>query len=146
MGPIATGYIAAATLFLGSNAMAQGASPHSGLIQGDPAEDPNTPTPLALYGTASVGGASGCGVVYKLELTGKEIVLYNFTCGTAGGNPFTRVIADYAGNLYGTASFDGAYGYGVLYKLDRTGKQTVLHAFTGGADGGSPQDGVLLRR
>jgi hypothetical protein len=47
--------VAAATLFLGSNAMAQGASSHSGLIQGDPAEDPNTPTPL-LYGTTSVGG------------------------------------------------------------------------------------------
>jgi uncharacterized repeat protein (TIGR03803 family) len=37
----------------------------------------------------------------------------------------------------------GAAGYGVVYKLDTTGQETVLHSFTGGADGGYPYAGVI---
>ena len=34
-------------------------------------------------------------------------------------------------------------GAGVVYKLDPSGQETVLHSFTGGADGGSPSAGVI---
>ena len=98
-----------------------------------------------LYGTTNQGGEGtcGCGVVFKLDTTGKETVLYTFTGGTDGGLPYAGVIRDAAGNLYGT-TYDGGTGdQGVVFKLDTNGKETVLHAFTGKADGGFPFAGLL---
>ena len=123
-----------------------GASPSSGLIR-DSAGN--------LYGTTGGGGALadcngyGCGVVFKLDSTGKETVLYNFTGGTDGTYPEFGLIRDSAGNLYGTAfgggglSCNAGYGCGVVFKLDTTGKQTVLYTFTGGTDGGMPSSGLI---
>jgi uncharacterized repeat protein (TIGR03803 family) len=54
-----------------------------------------------LYGTASGGGASGAGVVFKIA-SGNETTLYNFTGGADGGTPLGNLIFDSAGNLYGT--------------------------------------------
>ena len=96
-----------------------------------------------LYGTTSAGGASGVGVVFKLDTTGHETVLYNFTDGADGGLPSSGVVHDAAGNLYGTASVGGT-GFGVVYKLDPGGTQTVLYRFTGSVDGGFPAAGVIL--
>jgi uncharacterized repeat protein (TIGR03803 family) len=83
-------------------------------------------------------------VVYKLDTTGQETVLYSFTGGADGGYPYAGVIRDSAGNLYGTTSnYFGAGGYGVVYKLDTAGNYTVLYTFTGGNDGGNPFAGVI---
>lgn len=78
-------------------------------------------------------------------------VLYTFTGGTDGGQPYAGVIRDHAGNLYGTtfASGDltacGAFaGCGVVYKLDPSGHETVIHTFEGGPDGREPEWGNLL--
>ena len=74
-----------------------------------------------LYGTTQGGGdvsacgGVGCGVVYKLDATGDETVLYTFTGGTDGGMPIAGVIRDAHGNLYGTASEGGATGFGLVY-------------------------------
>jgi uncharacterized repeat protein (TIGR03803 family) len=73
--------------------------------------------------------------VFKLDTTGTETVLHSFTGGADGGNPYAGVIRDPAGNLYGTTYSGGASGQGVVFKLDTTGTETVLHSFTGGADG-----------
>ena len=43
------------------------------------------------------------------------------------------------GNLYGTTEFGGSYDEGVVYKLSKTGKQTVLYNFTGGQTGEFPE-------
>ena len=52
---------------------------------------------------------------------------------------------DSAGNLYGTtAGGGGPAGLGVVFKVTAAGNETVLHTFTGGADGGSPYAGVVL--
>ncbi len=99
-----------------------------------------------LYGATIWGGADangcddgpGCGVVFKIDRDGNETVLYNFTGGIDGGNPLSGVILDNAGQLYGTASFGGAHGAGVVFKLYTTGRERALYSFTGGADGGSP--------
>jgi len=96
-----------------------------------------------LYGTAGTGGAAGAGVIYRLSRTGHQTVLYNFTGGTDGAAPAAGVIRDSSGNLYGTTTQGGAAAYGVVYKLDTTGHETVLHNFTGGPDGGYPQAGVI---
>jgi uncharacterized repeat protein (TIGR03803 family) len=74
--------------------------------------------------------------------------LYSFTGGADGGSPYSGVIRDPAGNLYGTAAFGGTAcgkdGCGVVYKIDTAGNYTVLHTFTGGTDGSEPLAGVIL--
>src|ERR1022692_1437805 len=92
-----------------------------------------------LYGTA-LGGTSDRGVVFKLDTTGHFTVLYTFTGGADGDSPSSGVIRDSAGNFYGTTSRGGASGQGVVYKLDTASHETVLYSFTGGVDGGSPQN------
>ncbi len=57
------------------------------------------------------------GVVFKLDTTGQETVLYSFTGGADGGNPSSGVIRDAAGNLYGTTSNGGKGFTGVVFKL-----------------------------
>jgi uncharacterized repeat protein (TIGR03803 family) len=47
-------------------------------------------------------------------------------------------------NLYGTTYRGGSSGYGIVWKVSRKGKETVLHSFAGGTtDGASPQAGVI---
>jgi uncharacterized repeat protein (TIGR03803 family) len=122
---------------------ADGADPTGGLIV-DPAGN--------LYGTAAYGGAAagtaGFGVVFKVDPRGNETVLYTFTGGADGCVPLGGVVMDSAGNLYGTTEYGGVAagtaGFGVVFKLDTSGKETVLHSFTGGVDGGIPLAGVVL--
>jgi uncharacterized repeat protein (TIGR03803 family) len=103
-----------------------------------------------FYGTTSTGAGSGCydrqgcGSVFMLDRTGKEIVLHKFTGGKDGSLPYADVIRDAAGNLYGTTSEGGAFDKGTVFKLDKTGKETMLYYFTGGKDGAFPY-GRLLR-
>ena len=96
-----------------------------------------------LYGTTHGGGGANYGVVFKLYTTGKEKVLHSFSGFADGANPFAGVIRDSAGNIYGTTDFGGASGQGVVFKLDASGTETILHNFTGGADGGSPRSGLI---
>jgi uncharacterized repeat protein (TIGR03803 family) len=48
------------------------------------------------------------------------------------------------GALYGTTSNGGAHGNGTVFKIARSGRETVLYNFTGGADGGGPRLGSLI--
>lgn len=96
-----------------------------------------------FYGTTSAGGASGGGVVFKLDSTGKETVLYRFTGGADGSLPAAPLIQDASGNLYGTTAEGGNSGAGVIFKLDTAGKETVLYSFTGGKDGAFPLAGLV---
>jgi uncharacterized repeat protein (TIGR03803 family) len=92
-----------------------------------------------LYGTTQYGGTSNLGVVFKLSATGKETVLHSFTGGADGVYPYGGLFRDAAGNLYGTTESGGTSNLGVVFKISKTGKETVLHSFTGAAnDGGEP--------
>jgi uncharacterized repeat protein (TIGR03803 family) len=57
------------------------------------------------------------------------------------------VIQDAKGNLYGTAAEGGNMscydGCGVVFKVSKTGRETVLYAFTGKADGAYPLAGLI---
>jgi uncharacterized repeat protein (TIGR03803 family) len=109
-----------------------------------------------LYGTAVTGGTGpgcegGCGVVYKLTRTGQswvQSVIYDFNGGDDGSGPGSGVTFNKAGTLYGMTPTGGAYGLGVIYQLkpDLNGnwKFSVLHAFTGGADGATGSAGRLI--
>jgi len=57
--------------------------------------------------------------------------------------PYAGLIRDKVGNLYGTTQYGGTYNWGTLYKIDTTGKTSVLYDFKGGADGGEPS-GLLV--
>ena len=86
-----------------------------------------------LYGTTLRGGTSGRGAVFKLDTSGTETVLHSFA-GADGFYPTAGLVLDAAGNLYGTAYHGGKsgcvrYGCGTVFKLDSSGKMTVLHAF-----------------
>ncbi len=96
-----------------------------------------------LYGTTEVGGATYAGVVYKVDTSGNETVLYNFTGGADGHYPNAGVILDTAGNLYGTTYYGGTAGAGVVFELDTTNQLTTLYSFTGGTDGANPDAGVI---
>ena len=74
-------------------------------------------------------------------------VLYSFTGGDDGSQPYAGVIFDGAGNLYGTTQSGGAHGAGVVFKLTPSQNgwtETVLYTFTGGTDGSLPLGGVVF--
>jgi len=130
---------------------ADGGEPAVGLIR-DPEGN--------FYGTTSAGGnaacndGEGCGVVFKLDTTGNETVLYAFcqkSMCADGEFPYGEVIRDARGSLYGTTVDGGSNanctvsgGCGIVFKLDTTGKETVLHSFGGAPDGEEPY-GSLIR-
>jgi uncharacterized repeat protein (TIGR03803 family) len=95
-----------------------------------------------FYGTTSIGGVFNLGTVFKLDPTGAETVLHSFTGVPDGSDPIAALIRDPAGNLYGTTQSGGTYSSGTVFKLDATGKYSVLHSFSGGAGGQGPQTGV----
>lgn len=105
-----------------------------------------------LYGTTFVGGAHGAGAVFELspEAGGSwtETVLYSFTGGLDGANPFyADVIFDRAGNLYGTTVEGGSFDQGTVFKLTPTASgwsESVLYNFAGGKDGAWPEAGLLF--
>jgi uncharacterized repeat protein (TIGR03803 family) len=71
--------------------------------------------------------------------------LYSFSGGTDGGDPQAGLVLDAQGNLYGTTEKGGAHGVGTVFKLDTTGKQSVLYSFTGtGGDGAYPFAGLVM--
>jgi len=104
----------------------------------------------SVYGTTQNGGDSscgdttGCGTVFKLDTTGSEKVLHAFNNKLDGRYPRGGVVRDAKGNLYGTTPAGGRHGWGTVFKLDKTGKQTVLFAFKNGNDGGDPEAGLIL--
>ena len=79
----------------------------------------------------------------------KEWLVHSFD-GTHGDQPMGNLIADSAGNLYGTAFQGGAHNWGVVYEMVRpvppktAWTEAVLYSFTGGIDGGLPEGGVIF--
>ena len=53
------------------------------------------------------------------------------------------MIRDPAGNFYGAATYGGTLGQGIIFKIDTSGRFTVLYNFTGGDEGGYPIYGVV---
>jgi uncharacterized repeat protein (TIGR03803 family) len=106
-----------------------------------------------LYGTAAGGGQDSAGVVYEVSPpTGgswTETVLYSFTNGADGGSPTSTLLADKAGNFYGTAWNGGAKNHGAVFELSPPATQgnpwteTTLYSFAGGRDGEEPSAGLV---
>jgi len=98
-----------------------------------------------FYGVTIFGGGSAnVGTVFKLAASGKESIVYRFTGGTDGAKPFSGVIQDSQGNLYGTTYEGGASGNGVIFEISSAGTESTLYTFTGGADGAAPATSLIL--
>ena len=86
----------------------------------------------------------GVGATQPAHGQTNEKVLYRFKGGTDGEYPYGGLVRDAKGNLYGTTYFGGVSGAGTVFRLSKTGKQKVLHSFSGGKDGGYPVAGVII--
>jgi len=111
-----------------------------------------------FYGTTGSGGTYQNGAVFKLSPKSgggwTTSLIYSFKGVPDGAAPIGSLVFDTAGNLYGTTGGGGTgvcsvfVGCGTVFKLaPATGgkwKETVLHRFTGGADGTFPYAGVIF--
>jgi uncharacterized repeat protein (TIGR03803 family) len=117
-----------------------------------------------VYGTSEYGGDFtkcpniGCGAVWEFSpaLGGgyTETKVYTFSSGSDGATPYAGLTPDSAGNLYGVAAAGGnlsrcfGQGCGVVFELSPNSSggwtETVLYAFNGGRDGGSPWAGLTF--
>jgi hypothetical protein len=125
---------------------------HGGPVDG---EEPNSLISVSadtLYGTAFAGCSrfyTGCAFELKRNDQGQwvETIIHRFPSHAGdGGNPAGPLAVDTAGNLYGAT---GGYYFGaIIFQLIPSPgdgwKERILHAFTGGRDGGLPQAGVTL--
>jgi uncharacterized repeat protein (TIGR03803 family) len=133
-----------AILFSFDNSGDSGCQPFGGLVL-DSAGN--------LYGTTNECGANSSGNVYKLSQSGgvwSQTPIYAFDPNNRidGSTPYSGVVFDSAGNLYGVNQLSGAIGWGTAYELspqaDGTWTETILHSFGSGSDGSEPFNAPVL--
>jgi uncharacterized repeat protein (TIGR03803 family) len=118
-----------------------GATPYAGLVRD---------TAGHMYGTTFNGGlqltacSKGCGVVFEIDTDGHEKVLHQFSSGPDGAFPVGGLIWDEKGDLYGTTETGGPSNFGMVFKIDNKGIETVVHYFAGSPEGMFPF-GRLIR-
>ena len=137
----ATGYASTPTTLVSFNGT-NGAKPYGGLIA-DAAGD--------LFGTTSYGGANGYGTVFEIVKTATgyastPTTLVSFD-DTNGANPYGGLIADAAGDLFGTTYDGGANSYGTVFEIVKTATgyastPTTLVSFDG-TNGANPYSGLI---
>ena len=99
-----------------------------------------------LYGTTTAGGAGSAGTVFELSGTNHQLLttLVSFD-GTNGSRPYATLVADPAGNLYGTTTGGGTGGYGTAFELSGSGHQTLTTlANFNGSNGATPYAPLVL--
>jgi uncharacterized repeat protein (TIGR03803 family) len=95
-----------------------------------------------LYGTTEFGGAFGSGTVFSMSTNGREKVLHNFAGGSDGEVPLAGLVY-FSGEFFGTTLGGGSLtcstgsysGCGVVYGVDASGSESVVHSFQGNSDG-----------
>lgn len=108
----------------------------------------------ALYGATAQGGSANEGTVFKLTPPATRggawtaTTLYEFVGGSDGEYPLNSLIANEAGNLYGTTQSGGSSGHGTVFKVTPmpggAWSKTTLHNFAGGRDGSAPGAGLTF--
>lgn len=98
--------------------------------------------------SCSIGVGEGCGLVYKLDKDGTETILYRFKGDSDGAFPYSPLLMNKTGNLYGTAQMGGdkkGYcnatdeppGCGTVFRINSAGDFSVFFTFNS-ADGNDP--------
>jgi uncharacterized repeat protein (TIGR03803 family) len=95
-----------------------------------------TKTKATLYATTIL-------VALSLAQAQTFTMIHTFT-GVDGANPQSPLIADAAGNLYGTAFYEGKSGYGTVFKISPNHTLTVLYSFAGPPDAANPSGPLFL--
>jgi len=94
-----------------------------------------------LYGTTSAGGLYGDGTVYELSPAGSgwtQKTLHTFQRQMDGGSPFSGVIFDPFGSLYGATQYGGPAGGGTVFQMTSLGGSwnfKTLYSFAGSGGG-----------
>jgi uncharacterized repeat protein (TIGR03803 family) len=107
---------------------ADGREPYAGLVRDNAGN---------LYGTTYAGGTFDLGTVFKVTKAGEETVLHSFSGVADGASPLAGLVRDMSGNLYGTTLSGGSEGNGTVFKVDDSGKETVLYSFKEGNPSGA---------
>ena len=100
-----------------------------------------------VYGTVVGSGFGGDpnGAVFKLTPLNKLTALYKFNDGDDGEYPEQAPVVDAVGNVYGTMlTMNGSEYAGVVWKIDTNGVFSLLHKFTGKADGFGPNGPLII--
>jgi uncharacterized repeat protein (TIGR03803 family) len=103
-----------------------------------------------LYGAFQSNGPFNWGLIYQLSHSGSgwtEQPAYVFSGGSGGGVPEAGLIADAAGNLYGTTRFGGSGGCGTVFQLTPSGggwSLNTLYTFPGPPDGCGPEAKLIM--
>jgi uncharacterized repeat protein (TIGR03803 family) len=112
-----------------------GAYPQAGLVQGS---DGN------FYGTASGGGTSNAGTVFRISPSGNETNLHSFAGSPDGLEPAAVLIQGSDGNFYGTTEYGGMRNNGTVFRISTTGSYSNLYLFGSVAnDGANPFAGLV---
>jgi hypothetical protein len=109
-----------------------------------------------LYGATSGGPPNGYGLVFELKKPSGDVhswtetVLCLFNNQSNGGTPWSGLVFDGRGDLYGTASAGDEFRGGNVFRLGPPSRKAgrwslnVLHGFTGSPDGAHPAARVVL--
>ena len=103
-----------------------------------------------LYGVTQNGGANGWGSIFELSPSDSgwtETILYSFQGASDGGAPYSGMVFDAQGNLYGTATASSGVNSGTVFEFSPSQSgwiYNVLYTFTGGQDGGQPVAGLVF--
>ncbi|MGO9465606.1 MAG: choice-of-anchor tandem repeat GloVer-containing protein [Isosphaeraceae bacterium] len=105
-----------------------------------------------LYGMTRQDGSGGDGTIFDYNLkTNSYTLLHAFTgSATDGSTPDHGGLLRIGHTLYGLTTEGGMYGqseggYGVLFRIDESGKNfKVLHSFGSGTDGIGPHGSLIL--
>jgi uncharacterized repeat protein (TIGR03803 family) len=100
----------------------------------------------ALYGTTTNGGAYNSGTVFEIDKSGNERVVYSFGRTSRDGSYPLGALLLVNGKLYGTTVYGGphgesSYGDGIVFSIDGSGREHILHTFQG-SDGANPVAGL----
>jgi uncharacterized repeat protein (TIGR03803 family) len=98
-----------------------------------------------LYGNTTNGGSNGDGVLFSVQTNGSGFTLLHQFSGTDGLKPDGTLQKGADGVLYGITASGGPHNEGVLFRLTSSGTYTILHAFTGGADGSDPNELLISK-
>lgn len=111
----------------------------------------------SIYGTTRSGGGAPCqcGIVFKLRPSPMrrprmKTVLHRFTGNLDGSSPSGGLVADPAGNLYGTTIDDGggAGGVGAVYEMTQSNgswTESIIYGFAvNNGDAEHPYGGVIF--
>jgi uncharacterized repeat protein (TIGR03803 family) len=110
-----------------------------------PTQSPTVDAQGNVYGvTSTQNGASFAGAIWTITASGAFSVLYDLNGATDGYTTNSPLLIGSDGNLYGTTSQGGQYGYGTVFSITPGGTFTMLHAFTAGTDGAQPTGNLVM--